>query len=214
MAHRLLDAGHIELGHRRLGEWFDGHSGSGSEWVHLHFHMAIFELATGDWNAAYNRFMGEVLPTAATTEDALTDAPALLWRLALCSPESTKLPWQSLRRTALSRMQRSSDPYVELHNLLALAGAGDTANIDQWLQTRPAVTYSRPERLVERMAVALRALANHSYRQAASVLRGVVPELAHVGGSQAQNKLFEQLAEWSWQRAGGATYPPIHAQAA
>jgi hypothetical protein len=78
MAHQMLDENQIELGHQLLGEFLENHSGSGSDWVHLHFHMAIFELELNNWSAAYTRFMNEVLPTAATTELALTDAPALL----------------------------------------------------------------------------------------------------------------------------------------
>jgi hypothetical protein len=214
MAHRMLDTGRIEQGHRQLGEWLDGRSGCGSDWVHLHFHMAIFELARGDWNAAHTRFSREVLPVAAASEEALTDAPALLWRLVLAAPRSVELPWQPVRRTALIRMQRPSDPFVELHNLLALAGAGDAASIRHWLRTRPAVTPSRPERLVERMAVALEALAARWYQQAATVLQDVAPHLAQVGGSRAQNGLFAQLIDWSWQQASHTRPASIYAEAA
>ena len=135
MAHRMLDENRIELGHQLLGEWLQKHSGSGSDWIHLHFHMAIFELVMGDWHGAYKRFMNEILPAATASEEALTDAPALLWRLALTFPGDIELPWEALRNTALNRMQRPSDPFVELHNLLALAGARDVASIDEWLKS-------------------------------------------------------------------------------
>ena len=109
MAHRMLDENQIELGHQRLGEWLQNRTGSGSDWIHLQFHMAVFELATNDWDAAYARFMNEILPTATTTEEALTDAPALLCRLALAAPAQVELPWDALRNTALGRMRRPSD---------------------------------------------------------------------------------------------------------
>jgi hypothetical protein len=193
MAHRMADEGRFEDGRRWLGEWLNDHEGSGSEWIHLQFHMAVFELAIDDWNAAYTRFMDEVLPAAESTEYALTDAPALLWRLALTAPRPVNLPWDALRQTALRRMERPSDPFVTLHNLLALAGAGDVASIEQWLETRPRGVPSRPERLVERMAEALLAYTTEEYRRAAAVLREVVPELPCLGGSSAQLELFEEL---------------------
>ncbi len=214
MAHRMLDENRIELGHQLLSEWLEGRAGSSSEWIHLQFHMAVFDLALGDWGAAYTRFIDEILPTAATTEEALTDAPALLWRLALTAPEPVELPWQALRRTALARMQRPSDPFLELHNLLALAGAGDLASIEQWLQTRPADVPSRPERLVERMAVALQAYAARAYQHAATVLQSVVPQLPQVGVSRAKNLLFRQLEESSWRQVSDATFAPLYANIA
>ena len=212
MAHRMFDENRIELGHQLLGEWLQGRTGSGSEWLHLQFHMAVFELALDDWDAAYTRFMNEVLPAAATTEEALTDAPALLWRLQLKAPEPIELPWELLRQTALARMPRPSAPFVELHNLLALAGASDLASIEQWLQRRPAHIPSRRERLVERMAVALRAYATREYQHAATLLRSVVPHLSQVGGSRAQNELFRQLEESCWNQ--DATLAPVYANVA
>jgi len=214
MAHQMLDEDHIELGHQLLTEFLENHSGSGSDWVHLHFHMAIFELAIGDWDAAYKRFMTEIQPTATTTEDALTDAPALLWRLALMATEPVELPWDALRSTALGRMQRASEPFVELHNLLSLAGAGDIESIDQWLQTRPVNIPSQRERLVQKMAVALSACAAGSYTYAASVMHNVVPQLSQVGGSRAQNQLFRQLEQWCWDKADETTLPTRFTKAA
>lgn len=214
MAHRMLDENRIELGHQLLSEWLQGRTGSGSEWIHLQFHMAVFDLALDNWDAAYTRFMDEILPAATTTEEALTDAPALLWRLALTAPEPIELPWEALRHTALARMQRPSDPFVELHNLLALAGAGDLASIEQWLQMRPANVPSRPERLVEQMAVALKAYAARAYQHAATVLQSVVPQLPQVGGSRAQNLLFRQLEEWCWSQVGDARFAPLYTNAA
>lgn len=202
MAHRMFDDDQIELGHQLLGEFLRTHSGSGSDWVHLHFHMAVFELAMNDWDAAYARFMKEILPVAADTEEALTDAPALLWRLAMTARGPAELPWQDLRNTALRRMQRPSEPFVELHNLLALAGAGDRASIDRWLESRTGVQPSRRQQLVRQMAVALRACVSGAYEYAAAVLRRVVPQLSEVGGSRAQNELFRQIEQHCREKVG------------
>ncbi len=83
MAHRMLDDGRHELGHRLLGAWLEGHTGSGSDWTHLQWHMAVFEIGVGRCKAALARFEKQILPVAALTDDALTDAPAILWRLQL-----------------------------------------------------------------------------------------------------------------------------------
>jgi hypothetical protein len=197
LAHRLADTARWGLGHHLLGEWLDTHSGQGSDWVHLQFHMAIFELALGDWDAAHRRFLSEVLPTAASTAEALTDAPALLWRLALSAPEHVMLPWEPIRRTALAHMQGTSDPFVQLHHLMALAGAKDTSSIALWLRTESRFASIKEQRVLERFALAMSALSSGAFLRAADLLHAVLPDLPEVGGSQAQNQLFDQLAAWA-----------------
>ncbi|NNC65597.1 MAG: hypothetical protein HKN84_12485 [Gammaproteobacteria bacterium] len=196
MAHRMLDQGQIVLGHDRLGAWLEGRTGSGSDWAHLQFHMAIFELGIGDWDAAYERFLTAVLPVAQTTEDALTDGPGLLWRLAITAPAPINLPWEVLRQTALRSICRIRDPFIELHHLLAFAGAGDRESIDSWLRLHTREIRSERERLVIQAGVGLRAYADRSYGEAGIALRQLAPYTQKIGGSRAQNELFKDLAEY------------------
>ena len=214
MAHRLLDAGQFSLGHKYLGEWLRTHQGSGSQWIHLHFHMAVFELAVGDWQAAFHRFHTNILPVAATTEDALTDAPAVLWRLSLTAPVDVEFPWQPLRARALACLQQPSDPFVELHNLLALAGAGDLDSLDHWLESHRFSGGSRSKYILKDMAVALRAFAAEDYALAASAFEILVPQVLELGGSRAQCQLFELIRQESLRRAGSDVFVPAYAGAA
>ena len=97
-AHRMFDSGQIADGRHGLETWLAGKRGHGSEWLHLQFHLALFELESGDWHRACARFEAEILPAASSGAEALTDAPGLLWRLAIAAPQSVVLPWQPLRR--------------------------------------------------------------------------------------------------------------------
>jgi hypothetical protein len=200
MAHRMLDLGRHELGHRLLGEWLDRHEGAGSNWTHLQWHMAVFEIAVGEWEAALARFEREIMPVASTSDDALTDAPAMLWRLWLSAPREVALPWEPLRSRALQNLGRRECPYVELHCLLALAGARDVETLDQWLRIKRPRTDDRT-RLLARLVAGLRAFAAANYTQAALVLDAVAPRISELGGSHAQNLLFGEIAAYCWQRA-------------
>jgi len=193
MAHRLVDENKYVLGHKMLGQWLSSHTGSGSDWVHLHFHMAIFELAVGEWDAAYERYRRHILPVAQNTHDALTDAPALLWRLKLSAAKDIELSWDAVRNTALQSMKYPLDPFTELHNLLALAGAGDLANLDRWIRAHPRDGATRRMSLVRGMADALKAYVTKQYYVASGMFANLIPELNQVGGSGAQNLLFEQI---------------------
>lgn len=214
IAHRMLEQGRNDLGHKLLGAWLDAHNGTGSDWIHLHWHMAVFDLALGQWEAALSRLHKHILPAAATTEDALTDAPALLWRLTLASPAPVALPWEPVRATALARMRRPSTPYVELHNLLALAGARDVESLDQWLRSTKPAARSRSRALLGRMAIALRAYVTHDYGRAARVLATVVPSIGEIGGSREQNQLFKDLEAASRAQASGWAPIPSFRKAA
>jgi len=204
MAHRMLDEGRHELGHRLLSEWLEGRAGSGSDWTHLQWHMATFEIAVGQWEAALTRFENHILPVATHTCDALTDAPAMLWRLQLAAPRPVTLPWEPVRATAVHRLTHPSGPYVELHCLLALAGAGDIEGLDRWLHGRRVAKDPRA-RLLAQMGEGLRAFAAGDYELSTVVLATAVPKLSELGGSHAQNLLFQDIAELSWDRAQRTT---------
>jgi hypothetical protein len=145
------------------------------------------------------RFETHILPAATHTYDALTDAPAMLWRLQLAAPRPVRLAWEPVHATALHRLARPSSPYVELHCLLALAGAGDVDGLDRWLNGRQATEDPRVK-LLTQIAVGLQAFAADDYELAAVALASAVPKMSALGGSHAQNQLFEQIADLSWAR--------------
>ena len=86
IAHKYHDIERPDLGYQFLKDWLTGRTGTGSDWIHIQFHMALFELDLGQWCDAYTRFKQNILPGAAFTDHALTDAPALLWRLMMSAP--------------------------------------------------------------------------------------------------------------------------------
>jgi hypothetical protein len=204
MAHRMLDEGGHELGHRLLGAWLDGRDGSGSDWSHIQWHMAVFEIAVGRWEAALARYDRHILPVATYSYDALTDAPAILWRLQLSAPRPVTLSWKPVHATAVDRLTSPSDPYVALHCLLALAGAGDVEGLDRWIQQRRSTEHPGIGVLVQ-MGVGLRAFAAEDYELSATVLSSAAPKVSTLGGSHAQNQLFGEIANLSWVRAQAAT---------
>lgn len=205
MAHRMLDSGQIELGHRLLGDWLAGRKGSGSKWVHLQWHMAIFEVSLGEWQSALARFRQHILPAVLTSFDALTDAPAFLWRLSLEAGRQVPLPWEPVRARALSSMQRPCSAFVNAHNLLALAGARDIDNLEKWLEQQATKAVSCAEEIVIRIANGLRSYVQGSYEHAATELATVTPYVAKVGGSRAQNELFTKLHEAASHKAASGT---------
>lgn len=204
MAHRMLDEGSIERGFALLSTFLEGRSGSGSEWIHLQFHMAVFELELGLWDAAYARFCDHLLPAAAETTDALTDAPALGWRLWLAADSPNGFPWEPVRHAAAARLDSRDDPWVDLHNALALAGAGDLDTLSRWFQSRRARPRTTRDHLMLQVAEGLRAHASGEMPRAEMILADALPRIPEIGGSRAQNQLFAQIVEACRRRVDAA----------
>ncbi len=196
VAHRTLDSGKLEQGYQWLRAWFEGRTSEGisrSKWAHLQWHMMVFELAVGDRASAIARFRQHVLPVALDSDDAATDGPAGMWRIALTGP--VVLPWEALSRASAARARIDDHPYVALHRVLAMAGAGDVGAIDRWIGT------CAPGGVLETMAFGLRAVAAGEHAVAADLLGAAAPHVHTLGGSRAQNELFSDIAARASARA-------------
>jgi len=211
MVHRMLDSNQISRGHRSLGDWLATRDGSGSKWVHLQWHMAVFEVSLGHWHSAYARFRQHILPAVLTSYDALTDAPAFLWRLSLEAGKHHWLPWEAVRNRAILSLQQQRSPFINAHNLLALAGAGDTDTLDEWIDHKTQSTVSRAEAPVIRIARGLRSYISGRYAHAAHELHGIAAQFSKVSGSRAQNELFTRLHESARRKAAGDYSEHAHA---
>lgn len=200
LAHRHLDRDAARVGRIALGQWLAAHRGTGSQWVHLQWHMMVFELHGGDWWDAYRRMCEHILP-AVVDGDAATDGPSALWRLALASPRS-HLPWSVVHRAALSRRGQPTNSWVEAHDLLALAGARDRRGLTRWLERAPRGT--PVERTLVALAQGLRAWSRREWGAAAANLSEALPGMVEVGGSAAQRELFARIQAQAAGLAGAA----------
>ena len=206
VAHHHLDAGRPEEGHRVLGAWLATHEGTGSDWAHLQWHMAVFEIATGRWTSAFQRFVRHIQP-AVSAGEAYTDAPSLLWRLSLVNPDRAEIPWEPVREAAIEGLRGINAPYVELHHLLALAGAGDGSSITHWRGARGRDASSLSGHVLTRMGEGLGAFAAEDYSHAAVTLAATAPHVSRLGGSRAQNQLFELISqEARWRSEGTSAF--------
>src|SRR5690606_19621119 len=129
VAHRYLDAANYQDGYDALVKWLEGERpGYGARWVHIQWHVVVFELAVGHWARARQRFDAGILPAVLEGDTALTDAPSALWRLSLAAGEACHLPWDPVITRAKSQL--GGQPFVELSHLLAFAGGGEPHAIE------------------------------------------------------------------------------------
>lgn len=192
-AHTLWEREAPSLGRRVLAAWLDGTHGQGDRYVHVQWHLILFEAVRGRHRDAVERFERFILPAVEEGNDALTDAPSALWWIALTSPDPLDLPWLTVRRRALVSLEQANEPWLEVHNLLAVAGAGDVVTLDRWLALHRSPSPSDVEAGVVALATALRALCLGDLETAELLLDSRQFDERILGGSDAQNGLFDRL---------------------
>ena len=198
-AHEMLDEGRVYEGYRRLGEFLAAHATEGGpKWVHIHWHMAVFEIGVGRVRDALERARERILPFVSAGQ-ALTDGPSILWRLYMAGVPHEELEWAAVRRAAIASQEASPSAYVVVHNLLAFAGAGDTESIDRWLDTAHEQADPREEQVLLQLAWSLRLYANHDWSQSARLIEPILQSIGKLGGSHAQNEIFYDLRAAAWR---------------
>ena len=83
--------------------------------------------------------------------------------------------------------------------------AGQTADIDP-TDFNP-VLYQETSKvgILVQMALGLRAFATQDYELSSVILSAAAPKVSNLGGSHAQNQLFQQIADLSWTQTQTTT---------
>jgi hypothetical protein len=188
--------------HWRVGGRMDGHIG---------WHLALFDVETGDTEAALAAFDREQLPAAALDAGGCADATDLLWRLELAGFDQGKL-WHALA----AAWKRHSKPgfwsFLDLLAGLALQRAGRrdeacTLTHDLVLARETNGVVSPALATVPALA-ALDAFGRGAYADAS---RGLAKALPRLGGSLPQRELLALTQRVADERAAERSAVPAAA---
>jgi hypothetical protein len=188
--------------HWRVGGRMDGHIG---------WHLALFDVETGDTEAALAAFDREQLPAAALDAGGCADATDLLWRLELAGFDLGKR-WHALA----AAWKRHSKPgfwsFLDLLAGLALQRAGRrdeacTLTHDLVLARETNGVVSPALATVPALA-ALDAFGRGAYADAS---RGLAKALPRLGGSLPQRELLALTQRVADERAAERSAVPAAA---
>lgn len=206
LAHRAMNTGTIEKGYRELLDLVGEAESPCSQWLHLQWHLLVFELSLGEKEEACQRFERRLKAPILGSSWVPTDGPSALWRLHLAKA-NIDLPWAELAsRLGSAEDERLSD-YERLHLLLVLGGAGRTATLKRWLDT--VALDSRGSVLLHRAGRSMLAYAEGDFSRAGLLLHGLCPDVHELGGSSAQNALFPSIARHMFQLAARRSAPGL-----
>jgi hypothetical protein len=186
----------------RVGGRMDGHIG---------WHLALFDLQTGDGDAALAAFDREQLPAAALDAGGCADATDLLWRLELAGVDLGQR-WQALAAAWKRHLKPGFWSFLDLLAGLALQRAGrrdEACALARELVLAPETNgVVSPVLATVPALAALDAFGRGAYADAS---RGLAKALPRLGGSLPQRELLALTKQVADERADERTAVPAAA---
>ncbi len=216
VAHVYFERGDAAAGAPFLERWLQGFDCPASSYVHLSWHLALFELALGQYQRAIERYEQDIRPyVAAKSMATLPDSASFLWRVQMYSATpplalwahvsaSSTPPWEEVRALATPMADKPGFAFLVAHAALAFAASRD----QDALTTMIANLQSQAEQgdlftqdIVLPLVQGITGFAQHEYAKTAELLEPVCPQLVRIGGSHAQREVFEDTLLEAYLRA-------------
>ena len=199
VAHVFYERADYSSGADFLGDWLTGYDRRVAYHVHLSWHQALFQLGMGRYQQVATLYENDIRPSVAACDaNSLADSASLMWRWSIFTGSNSPLPWPfsqtELRDQADAAVQNPGLPFRDGHAAMAFAAAGDRDGVARIVEGWRAMANDGNALAAEAalpLVEGISAFAEGEYAQAASLLRGVQPQLPRIGGSHAQHEVFE-----------------------
>jgi tetratricopeptide (TPR) repeat protein len=209
-AHGFFEAGDTEGGAAFVANWLPDYERAGQLHCHLSWHLALFELASGNAEHAMAVYRDAIRPAQALSPPmlSLADGASFLWRWQIYGED---LPfdseWTEVAAHAQRHFPRASLAFADVHAALAEAATGDQRAVQQRIAgLRELIAANRlpPGDVVPLLCGACAALACGDPEEAARSLEAALADLPRIGGSHAQREVFEDTLIVALLRSGRA----------
>jgi len=205
MTHVHFERGDASSGEDFLGTWLQGFDAPASSYVHLSWHLALFELAQGKYQETLDRYEKFIRPAViAKSLAALNDSASLMWRLQIYGGTPPPKPWEEVLEIAAPAAGRPGAAFRDAHAALAFAGGGDyeaIAKMTSRLRKAADDGDSFARDVVLPLVQGIDAFAQENYTESVRLMEPVFPQLVRVGGSHAQREVFEDTMLEAYIRA-------------
>ena len=166
---------------------------------HLWWHLALFHLELEQYDEVLRLYDREFRAEPTDEYLDICNATSMLWRLEERGVEVGDR-WGELAEVSAARIDGHGLIFPDMHFMMALEAAGDTARGDALLRSLEVASHATgvtQARVIEDVGLALaRAIAAWYRRDYHGVVETLLPiryELPALGGSHAQRDLFHQI---------------------
>ena len=207
MAHVCYENGDADEGGDFLSSWLADYPREGAFHGHLSWHLALIELAAGDWTAAQRRYRDAIAPDRhpGGPQQKVWDSAAFLWRSELAGHPRDAAAWRTLYDYAADALPRPGAGLADLHVMLAHAVMRDeaalAARIEQIGKLAREGRYPSGSYVPE-LAHGFVAFERGDYPAAIASLAPLLRQSERIGGSRAQHDLIEFTLLKAYLNAG------------
>lgn len=196
LAHVCYETGDLATARGFLSAWLTGYPRDGFFHGHLSWHLALCEIAAGDWAAAQRLYRDAIALErhSGGPQQKVSDGAALLWRAELAGHRRDVAAWQALHAHAERTLPRPGSGLADLHVLLAQAVVGDAAGLDA--RTAAMAVLAQEGRYpsgdyLPSLARGFQAYERGALAPAIEAFGALSGQNERIGGSRAQHDLIE-----------------------
>lgn len=198
-AHGYYEQGAVQEGEAFIEAWLPGYDRGAILHAHLAWHLALFALQRGDADRAQAIYRDSIRPAVSQTLPMFTmiDCASFLLRASIAGCDVDAELWEEVLRLVEERFSKPGIPFVNTHLAMAYAGVEDheaIRRLEQGVATLLDEGKQPSGSVVADLCAGIAAYGSGRYRDAAEVLRRSIPELARLGGSNAQRDVYIDLA--------------------
>ena len=196
MAHVCYESGDVDGGRDFLSSWLATYPREGAFHGHLSWHLALIQLAAGNWTAAQQLYCDAITPDRhpGGPQQKVWDGAAFLWRSELAGHPRDATAWRTLHDYTAGALPHAGAGLADLHVILVhavlrddIALAARSGEIEKLARQRryPSGSY------VPELARGFVAFERGDYRAAIAALAPLMRQSERIGGSRAQHDLIE-----------------------
>ncbi|MGE0621813.1 MAG: hypothetical protein AB7I04_22735 [Pseudomonadales bacterium] len=199
--HGLFEAGEFDpeargRAMRWLSHWLPTYTADGILYCHLWWHLALFHLLDGDFDAMWSAYDAHCLTgqSASPVINLYTDGVALAWRSMVAGADRPIERLESLRKLGEANFPKPGI-FVDVHRGACLAALGDRAALAEFREAlESSLTAGRlaAGEVVIRLVDGFDAFAEEDWTKSVALLSAAEPEVVRIGGSRAQRRLVAE----------------------
>ena len=206
-AHVLYECGEPAAGLDYLNAWMPGYPREALMHCHLSWHVALFLLALGRAEEAWQAYRGAVHPGGSWGPplNVVTDSVSFLWRAELAGQPRDGNGWREVQGYLKHNFPKPGIAFVDVHAAFACVANGDGEGLSRFaqeLRERVAAGRAPAGPVVPLIAEGLGAYGAGEWGKAADLLGKALPETVRIGGSRAQRDLVVRTCAAACIKAG------------
>jgi uncharacterized NAD(P)/FAD-binding protein YdhS len=203
LTHVFYETGDHVGGLSWLDRWIGEHGLQAAYRAHFSWHAALHELSLDDAAAVRRRYADQLAPPAVTGARSLVDSASLLWRAWLAGLWPGDMPIEDILCVVPAcLLEHPSTPFGALHAAIAMAAAGDAAGIERLRRYAAGQAEPTFTEVIVPLCSGLAALVAGDPAGAVPALAAVVPQVARLGGSAAQQEVVVETLVHALVAAG------------